>query len=216
MPRRTPLVTSRFYHLYNRSPHGLRIFEDAEAAQTFERTLLYYAQENPPSKLSFRHVLRDLKDNFTKLRVTLAAFVILPTHFHLLVKQEADHGISDYLRLVQNSYSHYYNHKYSSHGSIFAGRFQAKEIPSQDLTLHLSRALHRHPLTAKLTEDLVNYPYSSYKYYLNKNFPPAVNHKLILGPYLSPSDYLLFTIEDTGRTEPTELNSLLIDNFHAV
>lgn len=213
MPKREPLETNHYYHVYNRSPHNLKIFQNQQSAIEFERTLLYYLQAKPPVKFSLRDVLKDKKDDFSNPLATLSAYCIMPTHFHLLVKQEVEGGISRYLRLLQSSFSHYYNSLHDSHGSLFQGRFQAKPVSIRQSRLYVSRYIHRNPLVANIVTDLARYPYSSYKHYLKDSFPPAFDPSAILGQNITSKEYLSYINTQELQSQALEVSTtLLIDD----
>jgi len=205
MPRRELLETGHYYHLYNRSPHGLKIFSNKQCAIEFEHALLYYVQANPPAKFALRDKLKKIQDDYSRLLVTISAYCIMPTHFHILVRQEVDRGIATYMQRLQNSFSHYYNRLYDSHGSLFQGRYQAKEVSIHTSRLYLSRYIHLNPLTAKLVNKLALYPYSSYKLYAHNTFPPGVDPKPVLGRHLNHREYLNYLKQPVNQIQPAPL-----------
>jgi len=212
MPRREPLETGTYYHIYNRSPHNIKIFNDKQCAIEFERALLYYIQINPPTKFSVRDKNKKAKDDFSQLLVTISAYCIMPTHFHILLRQDIDSGISIYLQRLQLSFSHYFNRLHNSHGSLFQGRFKAKEVSIHASRLYLSRYIHLNPIVANLTNNLAHYPHSSYKHYAHDIYPPGFNPKPVLGQHLTSQNYLAYLNQEISDLTPDGFASdLLID-----
>ena len=56
--------------------------------------------------------------------VEIIAYCIMPTHFHLVVKQLKEDGISFFIQQILNSYSRYFNIKTKRKGPLWEGRFQ--------------------------------------------------------------------------------------------
>lgn len=162
-------VTGSFYHIYNRGVEKRNVFMGKWDYLRFLETLDFYRKSPVPMKLSdFRRGLIKLKkiDNQTEL-VKIYCYCLMPNHFHLLVQQLADGGISEFLRKVADSYTRYFNTKYDRVGSLFQGRFKAKLIETDEYLLHLSKYIHRNSFPLPMWEGRV-YPYSSYSYYLSR------------------------------------------------
>jgi putative transposase len=75
----------------------------------------------------------------TPHRVTVIAYCLMPNHFHLVLRQNEDGGISQYLADFQNSYTKYFDLKHRRSGAIFNRQFKAVLIESENQLLHLTR-----------------------------------------------------------------------------
>src|SRR3989344_1647306 len=60
--------------------------------------------------------------------VSIVAFTIMPNHFHLLLKEISEGGISKFMHKFSMGYSKFINAKYKESGSLFQGRFHARII----------------------------------------------------------------------------------------
>jgi hypothetical protein len=58
-------------------------------------------------------------------------------------------------------------------GPLFRGRFKAILVDADHYLAHLSRYIHLNPVTAKITETVQAYPWSSYPTYLRQRPAPA-------------------------------------------
>lgn len=191
--RKVPLINGYYYHVYNRTGHGLSPFSDKRSAIEFVKAINYYAQENPPTKLSLiDKVHKDVKEDYNHRLVDVLAYCVMPNHFHLLLKQIQDRGISRYLQRIQVSISHYYNLQNKERGSLFQGRFKAVLIESEDHLLHVSRYIHLNPSSAKLVKDPLEYPYSSLTLYAHNTFPLPLVAGGILRSRETAESYLKF------------------------
>lgn len=165
--RKTPLIAGEYYHVYNRSLLGVPIFAKSREADNFIKALVYYAQSNPLRRLSFEKRCKENKINYDNRLVSIAAYCLMPNHFHLLLKQETDKGISRYMQKLTLSFVRYYNTLHRSKGPIFESKFKSVLIESEYQLLHVSRYIHLNPSSAGLVDDPLVYKYSSFCMYVN-------------------------------------------------
>ena len=157
-------VNSEIYHVYNRGVEKRELFSDASDYQHFLDTLSYFREQSPTEKLSrlphkvLHSILIELPE---RPLVTILGHCLMPNHFHLLLRQEKDGGVTSFMRRSLNSYTHYYNRKYERVGTMFQGRFQAVHVRSDEQFLHVSRYIHLNPSVARLVNDPLEYPWSS-------------------------------------------------------
>lgn len=110
----------------------------------------------------------------------------MPNHFHFLIKQARENGISIFLSDIQNSYTKYFNIKSQRIGNLLQGPFKFKEITDEGSVLQVSRYIHLNPIMSskanpngslKKPED---YPYGSYREWLNPNKSGLVDKEQLL------------------------------------
>lgn len=179
MKKENLLVTNEYYHVFNKSIAGYKIFN---TEQEFERMLClvrYYQMEEVPVGFSnfirAEHVeCKGLMNSIhylfkeSKKLVEINAFCIMPTHFHLVVKQLIDNGISKFMNNIQNGYTRYFNIKIRRKGPLWVGRFKRILVETDEQLWHLSRYIHLNPVTANLVKRPQNWLYSSYREYMNE------------------------------------------------
>lgn len=170
--RKTPIITGEYYHVFNRGVEKRTTYQGARDYQRFIQSLEYYLNSNPSYRLSkFLQISKEKRTSLQQIerdvhppQVTIASFTLMPTHFHLLIKQVVDRGISKFVGNVTNSYTKYFNKKHKRNGPLFQGRFKAVRIESDEQLLHVSRYIHLNPLAAgvvKTLDELYQYPWSS-------------------------------------------------------
>lgn len=195
------------YHIYNRGIEKKDIFLDEEDYKIF----LYYLKSyllpsDHPDHKKLPYTLIYGSDNFNLFnKIKLFAYCLMPNHFHLMLKQVDKNSVIEFMKRLSNAYTKYFNKKYKRIGSLFQGRYKAVIIDREEYFLHLSRYIHRNPLELlDEAENLINYPYSSYPAYLNKQqinwlncgpilqyFKNFVNNKLIESwDFLSYRDFV--------------------------
>ena len=212
--RSTPLVSQEIYHVINRGIAGLNIFLNKSDYTRFIKTFQYYNNEKPPTKFSnYRNLYRInpkilLKfDKPKKPIVEIIAFCLMPTHFHFLIKQLNDNGISEFLRKIANSYARCFNTKYKRRGPLYEGRFKAIRIESENQLLHVNRYIHLNPYSSRLLKDLnqlFTYTYSSLPEYLNFNSTNICSKDIIFSHFKDLEDYKKFIMDQADYQQSLE------------
>jgi len=209
--RKTPLVTDQIYHIFNRGLSGAPIFSGIKSYRRFMSCLMYYRFQKPPLKLSHflvqsredqYDILYKLSANDDKL-VEIFCFCLMPNHFHLLIKQVADKGISNFMRVITNSYSSYFNLTKKRLGPLLQGIFKSVRIETDEQLLHVSRYIHINPLTGHivLREKLTSFPWSSLPEYLRKESlseeetSKYINKSIVLSHFTSVKGYKRFILD---------------------
>lgn len=208
--------TDGYYHIYNRGVEKRDIFMDRRDYLRFLETLNYYRKSPLPVKLSdFRRGnlgIKKIEDQ--KEIVRIFCYCLMPNHFHLLVQQLSEGGITQFMKKLSDSYTRYFNTKGERVGPLFQGTFKAKLIETDEYLLQLSKYIHRNSFPLPKWESKL-YPYSSYGYYISEKEHPFCDKKLVLS-YFSKSnpnlDYKAFIGEsDIEGMERPELFDSMID-----
>lgn len=201
MPRKNVIKTyveNTHYHLYNRGVDKNTIYKDKKDYIVFLRFLKEYLL--PPNHKD----LEELNNYFPNRKaincfkdIELVAYCLMPNHFHLLVKQKTKEGLKPFMKALSTNYSMYFNHKYDRVGPLYQGTYKAVIISGEPQFLHLTRYIHRNPLDlvphrVKPSDFIQNYPYSSYKYYLNLNPPDWLKFDTVISYFNSASTNSLF------------------------
>ncbi len=209
------LANSQFYHIYNRGVEKRNIFTNKWDYSRFLQTLNYYRKVPLPMKLSDfrRNKLRKEIVGDQKEMVKIYCYCLMPNHFHLLVQQLEDNGISKFLRKITDSYTRFFNTKHKRIGPLFQGSFRAKFIESDEYILQVSKYIHRNPFSLNnWRENIQTYPYSSYNWYLSNQKHDFCNADFI-SSYFSQTNprfnYQNF-VEDQEIEDP-EFYPLFID-----
>lgn len=203
MPYRTiPFVNGEIYHLYNRGLEKQTIFNTQWDYTRFTKTLFYYQIKDPKPKFSTYGQSKAFAIDKSKKIVDILSYCLMPNHFHLLVKQLIDDGISEFMRRFIHSYTKYRNVKYGRQGPVFQGIFKAILVENEEQLLHLSRYIHLNPLVSLLTKDLKLYNWSSYLSFINLSNDTRVAKEEILNFFKSPKEYEQFVLNQAeyGKT----------------
>lgn len=226
MPAKNTIKTyikDGYYHVYNRGVEKRTIFQDEQDYKVFLRYLKEALE--PPQNPKIRAVSFTLKGesfkgipkqskNFYK-SIELIAFCLMPNHFHLLLKQLDTRSIEIFTRSLMTRFAMYFNKRYRRVGSLFQGPYKAANVENDEYLLHLSRYIHRNPLS-------VNRPllpsYSSYAAYLDKQNIPWLKPQIVLSffhqkslPILKKINSYKKFVEYENINEEATLGSLTID-----
>ncbi|OGE19737.1 hypothetical protein A3J19_04575 [Candidatus Daviesbacteria bacterium RIFCSPLOWO2_02_FULL_41_8] len=132
-----------------------------------------------------------LTSDRTDKLIEIICYCLMPNHFHFLVKQLKDNGISIFVSKLCNSYTKFFNTKYPRVGPLLQGKYQSVLVETDEQLVHTSRYIHLNPLVAQLTSRLNNYPWSSYLEYTDEQQRLcAIDEVLDLFP--SPQKYQEF------------------------
>ena len=204
MPYRIiPFVNDQFYHVYSRGVEKRTIFENRRDYSRFLKTLKYYQLAGPKPRFSKFIVNQSFKPQSAKKIVEIVSYCLMPNHFHLLVKQLQDGGISEFFSKLSNSYTKYYNTKHTRVGPLLQGEFKAVLVESNEQFIHLSRYIHLNPIAALLVKDLKDFRWSSYEEYIN-NTQGICFKEEILNLFKTPQDYQQFVLDRVSYAQSLE------------
>lgn len=213
MPSRIiPFVNSHYYHIYNRGSEKRSIFENQRDFQRFLKTLRYYQIEGPKPRFSKFPSLTATKLDNSKRLVEIIAYCLMPNHFHFLLKQVRDNGITEFLSKLSNSYTKYFNTKHGRVGHLFQGEFKAVLVESDEQLVHVSRYIHLNPVVSALSKNLESYQWSSYPEYIGINSQGFCLKEEVLGYFKNNQDYQQFVLDQMGYAQELEaIKHQLID-----
>lgn len=102
----------------------------------------------------FEHSFRkdQLSNRIAKL-VDIVCYCLNINHYHLILRQRANNGISEFMRRVGTGFTQHFNFKQKRTGALFQGKFKAKHINSNEYLLHLSAYVNLNNEAHKITND---------------------------------------------------------------
>lgn len=142
-----------YFHIYNRGVEKRRIFLDDSDRWRFLALLLLFQGRQVIPQISriiplVRHSMFD-NEFFAKTvkqkEIELVAFCLMDNHFHLLLGEKKEGGISKYMQRLSNAYTKYFNTRYKRSGHLFAGKFKSSHIDRNDYMTYLSAYIHLNP-----------------------------------------------------------------------
>jgi putative transposase len=211
--RKTNLVPGEIYHIYNRGVDKRNIFLDESDKYRFVHDLFEFNDKNPAKNLTIylknnanKEVgLPKLKGGSREMMVEILAYCLMDNHFHLMVRQKTENGITEFMRKLGTGYTNYFNKKYDRSGSLFQGKFKSVNLNNNAHFLYLPIYIHLNPLDfnfpewregkikyyKKAVDFLENYKWSSYVDYIGKkNFPSILSRDFLLDRFDNSTEKL--------------------------
>jgi putative transposase len=102
---------------------------------------------------------------FERRDVSVHNFVLMTTHFHLMVTPTREHALSKAMHEVGHRYAEYFNRKYTRTGGLWEGRYHAVGICDDSYPLVCQRYIEQNPVRAKMVSGPDGYRWSSYRMY---------------------------------------------------
>jgi putative transposase len=114
----------------------------------------------------------------------------MPNHFHILLKPLIKNGVSLFMHKLCIAYATYFNQKYTRTGTLFEGRFKAKNIDNDRYLKYVFSYIHLN--VQKLIPNLNDYPYSSFLDYCGqvRIQNKIINKKLFPEYFSTKEDFL--------------------------
>ncbi|MFZ2167358.1 MAG: transposase [Minisyncoccia bacterium] len=211
MARNFTFAPGEFYHIYNRGTEKRNIFLSRSDRDRF-LALLYLANQNDPADLKLQgSTLSEITERTGTPLVEIVAYCLMPNHFHLLIREAEEGGISKFMQKITTGYTMYFNKKNERNGSLFQGRFKATHVADDRYLRYLISYIHLNPI--KLIEPkwketgisdkiraekyLETYPESSYLDYLGKQRPESkiLTREALPEYFASSTDFKTFVTE---------------------
>jgi len=191
--RKVPLVNGEYYHVYNRGVEKINIFRDINDLNRFHKCMLEFNREEPIGSLYLK--AQQSRSGPTAKNVAplveIVAYCLNPNHYHFILKQLVDGGISEFIKRIAGGYTGYINEKYDRTGVLFQGKFKSIHIDSDPYLLHLSAYVNLNDRVHKIPSDDKHLTKSSWGEYMGKPVKIVCGDakQIILGRFNDPSEY---------------------------
>ena len=208
MSRKFKFAIDEFYHVYNRGTDKRAIFLDDNDRKRFYYLLFLCNGEKPfeISELNLKQVF-DFKRGETI--VDIGATCLMNNHFHLLLHEKKENGISEFMHKVSTAYTLYFNRKYKRTGGLFGSSFKAEHIDNDRYLNYLFAYIHLNPIKMiqadwkdngikdldKVKKYLEHYIFSSYLDYQksqNRLYGSILNRKAFPDYFSIPQEFDAF------------------------
>ena len=143
MPRRLRLTAGGLaYHVLNRRVGRLPLFEKPADYTAFEKILA---------------------EAYAQTRIRIAAFCLMPNHWHLLLWPRHDGELSEVLRWITVTHTQRWHayHRTAGTGPVYQGRFKSFPVQTDEHFLTVARYVERNALRAKLVRRAEDWQWSS-------------------------------------------------------
>ena len=170
--RKHPLVTDQYYHIYNRGVDKRDIFMSKKDVSRFTLSIKQFNKICPVGSLrdNMRDKLSSKRRQKENPLVSIVCYCFNPNHFHFILKQETDGGISEFLKRLLGGYSRYFNKVHNRNGTLFQGRFKSHLINDDQYFLKIFPYVNINYRIHDIPQDKKNLVLSSDTEYENMNF----------------------------------------------
>jgi putative transposase len=193
MQRNIDFSVGEYYHIYNRGVDKRHIYLDLSDKERMLK-LLYVSNGTKP------FVYRDIQnkalheiDRDDQL-VAIGAYCMMPNHFHILVKETREGGMTSFMEKLTTAYSMYFNKKSKRTGFLFESNFKAQHVDTDEYLKYLYAYIHLNPV--KLIEP-------EWKESGIRNLPAAQKY-LEQYRFSSYADYAMEKREESAILTPSE------------
>lgn len=213
--RKTIFTTGEYYHIYNGGVDGREIFHDARDIDRFFRSLTAFNDRQPVGGLrtvDFKAKKREILDTSPEVLVDIVAYCLNRNHFHLILRQKCDGGVSEFMKRLSGGYAWYFNNKYHRKGVLFEGPFQSAHIDSEKQLLFMSIFVNLNFRVHKYRDKNLEHILSSWDEYSELSDPRKniCSKESILGKVRNQKAYVDFAEKSLiGICEGKKLSSLL-------
>lgn len=211
--KRFNIAPDEFLHVYNRGVVKNVIFFNDRDRKRF--LFLMMILQIPETMKNIDRMFKDFVLNpeiyiknfdsseLKNRQVELVNFCLMPNHFHLLLREVKEGGISKYMQRLQNAYTKYINTKYNRSGHLLQGAYKAVLIENNEQLLYVSSYVHKNPREIKEYKNReLNYFWSSYQdYVLENRWGEFLQHDIITSQFSKKRSESYF---DFVKTSPAK------------
>lgn len=214
------------FHVLNRGVDKRSIVLDEQDRNRFVKNLSVMNDKNPVLNLGYTLNNIDIRRRYNKAGakqeeskdtreklVDIHGWCLMNNHYHLLVSEKIEGGLSMFLKKLNMGYAKYFNERYDRDGALFQGKTKKKHIDNDAYFLYILHYIHLNPLdylknasewrTRKITnsahviEYLEKYRWSSFQDYCGgHNFPAIISTELFNDVFRNYKKELLSYVRD--------------------
>jgi putative transposase len=146
MGRGLSFAQGEFYHVYNRGTDKRRVFCDNYDYQRF-LGLLYLCNQDKRIELT-RSGIAGVFDmvRIGEPLVSIAAYCLMPNHFHLLIKEINVGGVSLFMQKLTTAHTMHFNKRRARPGALFESSFKARHVDNDIYLKYLIAYMHLNPI----------------------------------------------------------------------
>lgn len=201
--RNISFANGEFYHVYNRGTDKRIVFSDESDVDRFMQSMEVFNTIEPIGSI-LQLGNRTSKQKSEKVDegrlVNFVAYCLNPNHYHFILEQLVDDGVSMFMKRIGGGYTKYFNEKYKRSGVLFQGRYKVIHIDSNEYLLHSSAYVNLndrvHQPGNRTSKSIKSR--SSWREYTGESKSNFCNKDIILGQYKKKDGYNNFALSSLG------------------
>lgn len=179
MPRRkVQFYPGGLYHVVNRAAFKHNIFNESKYNHEFVRLLIHYCKEYD---------------------ISIIAYCLMPTHFHLLLRQDGEHSVSVFLKCVTHEFAVFYNQHEQKSGAVFQGRFRCKYVANDPYLYTATSYIHLNPVAAGLCSHPSAWQYCNYESFVGTTTDKVTNMNAVYDLFGDRTAYKILLHENLKK-----------------
>ena len=178
--RRTPFVVGEYYHIFNRGALRNTLFYNHSAYVAFVGLIRRFAADHG---------------------IKVILICLMPNHFHLLVQIMDGGDLSEFMRVVCNSFSKRSNRELRRTGTVFEGRFKDKHVNSTSYLEQVCLYIHANPVKAGLVNHPADWQYSNYLELIGERRELPFDPNFFRRYFRSAPEYEAAVLTSSGQTK---------------
>jgi REP element-mobilizing transposase RayT len=169
--RKISFVEGEYYHIYNRGVDKRDIFQGKEDIKRFIESMREFNQvDGIGSIANIRKSKIESKALFGDPLVSIVAYCLNPNHFHFILKQSTDGGISKFMQKLQGGYTYFFNAKNTRSGALFQGTFKSHLVSDENYFNKIIAYVNNNYQIHTIPKDKKQLVFSSDYEYKNNDF----------------------------------------------
>jgi len=215
--RKEPFFVGDVIHVFNRGNRKQEIVRDEKDYVRITQ-MLYYFNDEYASTHVFRDISKLSKFDFDKgfyrgferpegwpkrdPLVKILAFIVLDNHYHFILKETREGGVTKFMRKFGTGVTNRFNTKYKETGKLFQGSYKARCIKDDNQLRYLAvyimvkNAFEMYPGGIKNAlknfddayDFAVKYLYSSLSSYADDEISPIIDKDILENTFKNPEE----------------------------
>ncbi len=144
--RKEPFSVGSFVHIIKRGTKGTPIVRDNSDRWRFLKLLRYLndakAPRNWEREITNEHITKGFirPEHWSSQRpyVSILAYCLMDNHFHLLVQEREEGGVSKFMQRLCTSMAAYHNAKYRDSGTLFQSAYRSRTVDNDEYLQYLA------------------------------------------------------------------------------
>src|SRR3989338_5747360 len=125
----------------------------------------------------------------TSKLVNIVCYCLNSNHYHMILEQRVNGGISEFMKRLSGCYTKHFNFKHKRSGVLFQGKFKANHIDSNEYLLHASAYVNLNGFAHQLKDNQFR---SSWCEFINMSHKHTRDKNIILDQFKNRNEYKSF------------------------
>lgn len=132
-----------FWHIVNRGVDKRDVFLEEKDYVRFVHDMYVF---NDAKSVNPNHRFNAIAQTDREQLVDIHAWCLMSNHYHMLVSEKHDGGMSTFMRKLNMGYAKYFNEKYDRSGYLWQGVYRKRQVATESHMLWVPYYIHLNPL----------------------------------------------------------------------